>query len=109
MNTDSCPSAKHHLIGESATHPLPRPVGRLALSLRLAGISLPRCRFAPATRPNAPAGASNCGFQVETRLVYSSLLAAGGGVAAQDETRLSAAEVRAQVENLDGLTVSHRL
>jgi len=62
LNTQFCASAKDHPMGERATHPLARPVGRLVLSLRLAGISLPRCRFAPATRPNAPSGASNCGF-----------------------------------------------
>jgi hypothetical protein len=48
--------------GEAATHPLARPDGRPALAFRLAGMSLPRCRFAPVTRPNAPSGASNYGF-----------------------------------------------
>ena len=79
--------------GKHATRPLARPHGRLALSLRLAGISLRRCRkkapgrpklscgplggqerrfaaspgvlsLAPDTRANAPSGASNYRFQV---------------------------------------------
>ena len=50
--------------GKHATRPLARPHGRLALSLRLAGISLRRCRFASDTRANAPSGASNHRFQV---------------------------------------------
>jgi len=37
-----------HLKGESASRPLARPVGRPALALLLAGMSLPRRRFAPA-------------------------------------------------------------
>lgn len=98
-----------HPRGENATRPIEPPWGALAALLLLAGNSLRRRRALPSHPMTAHSGASNCGFQVETRLVYSSLLAAGGGVAAQDETRLSAAEVRAQVENLDGLTVSHRL
>ncbi|MDP2880847.1 MAG: hypothetical protein Q8N89_04605, partial [Azonexus sp.] len=53
-----------HPLGDSATQPLARLVGRPALSLRLAGMSLPRpqgipipaaqgpyCRFAPAIPP----------------------------------------------------------
>ncbi len=51
-----------HRVGESATHPLARPDKRLAVSLLLAGISLPRRRFVPGTRPNAPSGASNRRF-----------------------------------------------
>lgn len=51
-----------HPLGEAATHPPARPGRRLALSLLLAGMSLPRRRFAPDTSPNAPAGASNYGF-----------------------------------------------
>jgi hypothetical protein len=49
-------------MGESATHPLVRSDGRLALSLLLAGIGLLRRRFAPAIRPNAPSGAFNYRF-----------------------------------------------
>ena len=51
-----------HHVGEYATHPLARPVKRLALSLLLAYLGRQRRRFAPATRLNAPAGASNCRF-----------------------------------------------
>ncbi|GEC96295.1 hypothetical protein ZRA01_23680 [Zoogloea ramigera] len=83
--------ADAHPEGDSATRPLARLRGRLALSLRLAGMSLPRCRekapgrpklsrgplggqerriaaspgvelFAPDTRPDAPASASNYRF-----------------------------------------------
>ncbi len=39
----------------------------------------------------------------DKRLVCSLLLAAGGSVAAQDVPQLSAVEVRAQAENLEGL------
>jgi hypothetical protein len=49
-------------LGESATHPLARPVKRLPLSLLVAGPGLLPRRFAPATRPNAPSDASNYGF-----------------------------------------------
>ena len=42
----------------------------------------------------------------ERRLICSVLLAAGGGVAAQDVPHLSAVEVRAQVENLEGLAIA---
>ena len=38
MSTDSCASDKDHPMGGRATPPLARPVGRLAMSLRLAGI-----------------------------------------------------------------------
>ena len=51
-----------HLLGEAATHPLERSGGRLALLLLLAGPGLRRRRVAPATRPNAPSGASNFRF-----------------------------------------------
>ena len=42
----------------------------------------------------------------ERRLICSVLLAAGGGVAAQDVPQLSAVEVRAQAENLEGLAMA---
>ncbi len=42
----------------------------------------------------------------ERRLICSLLLAAGGGVAAQDVPQLSAVEVRAQAENLEGLAMA---
>jgi hypothetical protein len=63
MNIDSFAFDEPHRFSESATHPLARPDGRLALSLVLAGMSLPRRRFAPSTHPNAPSGASNYGIQ----------------------------------------------
>jgi hypothetical protein len=53
---------QYHLFGERATHPLARPDMRLALSLLLAGPGLRRRRCAPATRPDAPSGVSNCRF-----------------------------------------------
>ena len=49
-------------VGSIATSPLAHPGGLLALSLLLAGMSLPRRRFAPDTRPNAPTGSSNRGL-----------------------------------------------
>ena len=48
MGTDFCAFAVIYPKGESATKPLARLVGRPALSLLLAGMSLPRRRFAPA-------------------------------------------------------------
>jgi len=51
-----------HLSGESATRPLSRLGTRLPLSLVVAGPGLPPSRFAAATRPDAPSGASNYGF-----------------------------------------------
>jgi len=62
MSTRFRAFANAHLEGERATRPLARLDVRLALSLRLAGMSLPRCRFAPDTHPGAPAGASNYRF-----------------------------------------------
>jgi hypothetical protein len=56
MNAEPIAVYRHHYSGEVATHPLARPDGRLALSLLLAGMSLPRRRFAPASLPNAPIG-----------------------------------------------------
>ena len=53
--------------GTSATYPLTRPRRRLALPLFLAGMSLPRRRFAPVTRPNAPSGTSIYRFQLESK------------------------------------------
>jgi len=62
MNTE-CPTFNWiYLSDYAATHPLARPVGRLPLSRLVAGLGLlPRC-FAAATHPDAPSGASNCGF-----------------------------------------------
>ena len=81
MNTRLTAFDSHHLLGESATHPLARLGVRLALSLLVAGPGLPPRRFAPdcgvvggvaalrirrppcgGTRPDAPSGASNYGF-----------------------------------------------
>jgi hypothetical protein len=52
-----------HPMGDTATHPLAHPATRLPLSLVVAGMSLLPPRFAADTRPNAPSGAPNCGFQ----------------------------------------------
>ena len=81
MNIDFLAFDSLHHLGESATHPLirlvvrlplyPQGVGRIRkaaeaattpLSLLVAGPGLPPRRFAAVTRPNAPSGASNCGF-----------------------------------------------
>ena len=45
-------------------------------------------------------------MRFEKRLISSFLLAAASGVAAQDVTQLSAVEVRARVENLEGLAIA---
>ena len=92
MHTCFRPFAITDRMGEHATRPLARLGRRLALSLRLAGMSLPRCRekapgrpklfrsplggrerriaaspgdvsVAPDTRPDAPSGVSNYRFQ----------------------------------------------
>jgi hypothetical protein len=65
INFSSCNSI--YFSGGSATHPLMRPRSRLALSRFLAGMSLPRCRFAPVTRPNAPSGTPNNRPQLERK------------------------------------------
>jgi hypothetical protein len=62
MDADFFLSDKAYRMGESATHPLARLGARLSLSLVVAGPGLLPPRFAPATRPDAPSGASNCGF-----------------------------------------------
>jgi len=51
MGNDFCAFELIHPNGENATRPLARLVGRPALSLLLAGMSLPRRRFAPAIPP----------------------------------------------------------
>jgi len=48
MNTDCCAFETIHPLGDSATRRLARLAVRPALSLLLAGASLPRRRFAPA-------------------------------------------------------------
>ena len=62
MNACNSAFADAHPEGDSATRLLARLCWRLALSLRLACMSLLRCRFAPDTRPDAPSGASNYRF-----------------------------------------------
>jgi hypothetical protein len=62
MNTSLSDFDPVHLLGEDATHPLARPCARLALSFLLAGMSLPRRRFAPSAHSNAPSGAFKYGF-----------------------------------------------
>ncbi|MDP2882383.1 MAG: hypothetical protein Q8N89_12460 [Azonexus sp.] len=62
MNIDFSAIEYARRSGESATRPLARPCWRLALSLLLAGMGLPRRRFAPSARPSAPSGASNYGL-----------------------------------------------
>ena len=81
MNTGFVAFDQPHHLGETATHPLarlgarlplyPQGVGRIRkaakaattpLSLLLAYPGRPRRRFAADTRPDAPSGASNCGF-----------------------------------------------
>jgi hypothetical protein len=56
MNTGLGVCEEIHPLGDSATRPLARLVGRPALALRLAGMSLPRRRFAPAIPPKRTIG-----------------------------------------------------
>ena len=65
MNTGFIAFDQPHHLGDIATHPLARLVARLPLSRLVAGPGLPPRCFAAATRPNAPSGASNCGFEVD--------------------------------------------
>jgi len=51
MGMNRCAFAATHPTGDSATWPLAHSVGRPALSLLLAGMSLLRRRFAPAIPP----------------------------------------------------------
>ncbi|MDP2880293.1 MAG: hypothetical protein Q8N89_01785, partial [Azonexus sp.] len=51
LNTGLCAFEAIHPLGDSATWPLARLVGRPALSLLLAGMSLLRRRLAPAIPP----------------------------------------------------------
>jgi hypothetical protein len=59
MNTDFSAFVRDHWQVESATHPLARLAARLPLSFVVAGPGLPPPRFAAATHPDAPLGASN--------------------------------------------------
>jgi hypothetical protein len=63
MNTNLCAVAVIYPLEDSATRPLARLVGRPALSLLLAGISLLRRRFASAIPPNHTIGLVQPGFQ----------------------------------------------
>ncbi|MDP2880754.1 MAG: hypothetical protein Q8N89_04125 [Azonexus sp.] len=51
VNTGSHAFEAIHPLADSATRPLARLLGRPALSLLLAGMSLPRRRFAPPIPP----------------------------------------------------------
>ncbi len=62
MNAHHFTHEPHHLVGESATHPMAQRCGALAALLRLAGTSPPRCRALPERHSAAPSGASNYGF-----------------------------------------------
>ncbi|MBA3057718.1 MAG: hypothetical protein KJ614_17305 [Gammaproteobacteria bacterium] len=59
MNIDFSSFDAVHLLGESATHPIELLATRPGVLLRLAGMSLQRCRAYPATPPAAHSGASN--------------------------------------------------
>jgi len=56
MNTGLVAFEEIHPLGDSATRPLARLVGRPALLLRLAGMGLPRRRVAPAIPPKRTIG-----------------------------------------------------
>jgi hypothetical protein len=53
----------HHPLGNSTTQPLAHLVGRPALTLLLAGMSLPRRRFAPAIPPRRTSSGVQLRFQ----------------------------------------------
>jgi hypothetical protein len=63
MTTDLCAFEAIHQVGASATRPLAHLVGRPALSLLLAGMSLPRCRFAPTIPARRTISRVQLGFQ----------------------------------------------
>jgi len=63
MNTGFSAFELIHPTGESATRPLARLVGRPALSLLLAGMSLPRRPFAPAIPPKRTNSRAQLRFQ----------------------------------------------
>jgi len=59
MNIDYFSFDTVHLLGDSATHPIEPLATRPGSLLRLAGMSLQRCRAYPDTPPAAHSGASN--------------------------------------------------
>jgi len=63
MNASFCAFKANHPEGSSATRLLARLVGRLALSLLLAGMSLQRRRFAPAIPPKRTSNHVQLRFQ----------------------------------------------
>ena len=65
MNIDFSAHDPHHLLGDSATHPIEPHYGTLAALLLLVGMSPQRRRALPAHRIAAHSGAPNCGFQVQ--------------------------------------------
>jgi hypothetical protein len=62
-NTSFCAFDAIYPLGDSATRPLAHLVGRPALSLLLAGMSLPRRRFAPAIPPRRTSSGVQLRFQ----------------------------------------------
>ena len=62
MSIDFFSFAPLHYWDESATHPIEPLATRPGLLLRLAGISLQRCRGYPVTPPATHSGASNQGI-----------------------------------------------
>jgi len=63
MSMGFCAFEATHPWDDSATRPLTRLVGRPALSLLLAGMSLQRRRFAPAIPPKRTIGSVQLRFQ----------------------------------------------
>jgi hypothetical protein len=63
MNTSVCTFKSNHTVGDNASRLLARLVGRLALSLLLAGMSLQRRRFAPAIPPKRTNSRAQLRFQ----------------------------------------------
>jgi len=71
MNTDFCAFEATHPLGASATLPLARLVGRRALSLLVAGMSLLPHRFAPAIPPKRTVGSVQLRFQGYPKPLHS--------------------------------------
>jgi hypothetical protein len=62
MSSQISSNEHHHLLGESATHPIEPRYGTLAALLLVAGISPPPRLALPANRIAAHSGASNYRF-----------------------------------------------